>query len=208
MLRAASTISVALALSTSVSAIPVTQTRRSTACGFNSVFGVPSFTLLATNKNDTSVRRPLVLSVVPGVAPGVSVLVTQDTVADPIGSNFTMVSGLITSFPFGSSPDQQTSNLVPDANTFLTFSSPGTVPAEASGASYCEYFNTSPHGTTFPYGLGVNGTPDEYSLCSSLEVPDVDVVVFNAIEGATMTPFSYDTCVPVDVNVITPGLTF
>ncbi|KAI0318457.1 hypothetical protein OF83DRAFT_1115878 [Amylostereum chailletii] len=195
-------------LSLAASALATPMAKRATACSFNSVLDVQSFTLLATNRDDESVQRPLVLGVVPGYAPGISVLATQDTVANPLGNNFTMVAGVIKSFPFGSSPDEQTSNLVPDANTFLTFNSPDAPPEEPAGASYCEYFNTSPHGTTFPFELGANGSSDEYSLCKSSEAPDIDVVVFNAIERATMTRFSYDTCVPINVNIIPPGLTF
>ncbi|KAI0319721.1 hypothetical protein OF83DRAFT_746667 [Amylostereum chailletii] len=190
-----------LALAVSVSASPIV--KRAPACAWNSVLDVPGFTLLAVNLGDQSVERSLVLGVIPGFQPNVSVLATNATVTKNLGWNFTMAEGGVTAEPVEGSDDPQQSMYVALQNSLLEFLSKSASVTQKPVKSYCELFNTSPHGTEYPYVLGVNGDSDGFSICKS-KTTDVDVVVYKPANG-TALPYDPETCESVVIHPIHPS---
>ncbi|VDB96717.1 unnamed protein product [Peniophora sp. CBMAI 1063] len=162
-------------------ALPTTHLRRSNACPADSVLDAPSFTLLALDVADSTVARALTLSGVHNT----TVLVANDTDSTPPIA-FTMTKGALVS-------DEASSLIIPTPGGLLEFGDT-TSPA----AAYCDVYSTSPHGTQYPYTLGVNGDTTSLSICTSSS-SNVNVVVFEPTES---TSYNQSSCTPVVVHII------
>ncbi|KZV75687.1 hypothetical protein PENSPDRAFT_54674 [Peniophora sp. CONT] len=157
------------------------------------MFSIPdetvSFTLLAVGQVDNTLRRPLAL----GTVRGATVIASADALTETLATNFTLNNSGLYSDPIG-----WQSNAV-SPNELLSFTASTT---DAAVPTYCEGFNTSPHGTEFPYTLAVGSDFDDFALCkASNPGPAVDVIVYAPVEGTT-EPYVASTCVLVEVHPV------
>ncbi|KAH9059076.1 hypothetical protein EDB87DRAFT_1685025 [Lactarius vividus] len=134
--------------------------RQTPVCPWNGVPNASNFTLLSVSRADNSVRKPLALGSNGLPSPSSAAwLGTADLVgvSDPVATENGWLSFLL-----------------PDEGVTIT-------PAEV----YCELFNTSPHGTEFPFTLAVNGgDSDNFSLCKS-STSDEYVVIYNVVQASS-----------------------
>ncbi|KAI0272310.1 hypothetical protein BC834DRAFT_840649 [Gloeopeniophorella convolvens] len=197
----ASTIVISL-LATLSFASPVARQSSAPACAWNSVTDASNFTLLSVQKSDTSIQKQLVLGT-NGQPNGLTAFLgTAESVTAPIvAENFVMANGGITGY---GADDRVTavSLAVADENGWLSFARPSPLLTPAPADAYCELFNTSPHGTEFPYTLAANGESEEFSLCQS-STSDEFVIIFNAVQASSPSAgYIWSSCQSVTVYMI------
>ncbi|KAI0030570.1 hypothetical protein K488DRAFT_87648 [Vararia minispora EC-137] len=170
----------------------------------NSAYSIPtvseSFTLLAVNIDDDIIQRPLVLGVIPGYQDGVTVVGTANTISKSYATNFTMVNSSIISVPLGGNADVYLSMYVQTTSGLLEFMSKASSATKLPVASYCEEFNTSPHGVEFPFTIDVYGDSNNFSICTTWD-GTTDVIVYTPVNGTSL-PYNGNTCIPVAVHAI------
>ncbi|VDB96718.1 unnamed protein product [Peniophora sp. CBMAI 1063] len=173
------------------------------ACAWNSVTNVTeSFTLLAVGRNDPPTLTPLALGELDAFQPGIRIIASAASLSKNYGTNFTMTDGAMYSIPVDGSGGVALSNYVPTSNTLLEFTASDDSATGDAIPAYCELFNTSPHGVTYPYTLAVNADLDDFALCTAPNNgKPVDVIVFAPDSGVT-DPYDASSCVPVSVQVL------
>ncbi|KAI0068872.1 hypothetical protein BV25DRAFT_1817790 [Artomyces pyxidatus] len=194
--------STAVLLSFLAAAAAASPVRRVGNCPWN---GTPDangpFTFLATYDNDTTIQKPLALGSNGEDGIVVSWLGTTESIASVVASNFTLTDNGITAYP-DNGTDISVSDPVASTNGWLSFIKPDAGVTIPPSPAYCELFNTSPHGTEFPYGLAVASDSDHFSLCKSLTSPQ-ELVIYNATEdGAANSGFDFSSCDAVHVHII------
>ncbi|KAI0028395.1 hypothetical protein K488DRAFT_73796 [Vararia minispora EC-137] len=136
---------------------------------FNGIGNVTHFALEAAYKNNTSLIRPL------GLVQQTPSLLNSIIAVSDVRTPFTMVSSgikTLSSSPAVSQPVSSSGYL-----EFISFTS--SSPTEI----YCEFFNTSPHGSPYPYPvLAVYGDSDHFSLCPSGQDLMKELVVYKSKE--------------------------
>ncbi|KAI0033939.1 hypothetical protein K488DRAFT_84487 [Vararia minispora EC-137] len=157
-----------LAVTGSVLATPLIA-RNAPGCPgvFNSIGDVANFTLTAAYKNDTSLTRPL------GLVPQTPSLFNSFIAVSDLGTVFTMVNSGIKTVSSSVAVSQPVSS-----NGFLEFVSFTSFPPTQI---YCEFYNTDPNGSLYPYPLlAVNSDSDHFSICPGGLGRQQEVVVYNS----------------------------
>lgn len=63
--------------------------------------------------------------------------------------------------------------------------------------------DTSGAESTYIYTLGANNDAEHFSLCKGSPSDEGSIVVFNAVEaGSAAAGIDYDTCTPVDLQLV------
>ncbi|KAI0047485.1 hypothetical protein FA95DRAFT_1572459 [Auriscalpium vulgare] len=195
MLATASLISL-LAASASALALPASN-KRDVSCPWNGVAnGSGPFTLLSVFDADTTVQKPVGLG-----TNGLADSSTTESIASVVATTFQLADGGITAAPLTGGESSVSDPVLPP-NGWLSFIQPDEGVTIPPASVYCELFNTSPHGTEFPYALSIAGDSDSFSLCKS-STSAQELIIYEATEdGAANAGLDYSTCEPVHVHLI------
>ncbi|KAF8267664.1 hypothetical protein EI94DRAFT_1801380 [Lactarius quietus] len=174
-------------------ASPVNVTRQS---GCSSLTAT-NFTMNAISKANSSNLQKLALGASsPAKSAAVAPLLTETSALCLFGDVFNMADGKMTAFASDGSV-AGTSNSVPSLNGVLQFNRPVHGSTNVPVDVYCKV--VASENTTL---LAMNGDPNNFSLCDESS-SDAVLLVYKAGQAGSMeTGFNWETCVAVNVTII------